>query len=94
VWNDSDVIAFLKEGTLPDNREQAKRVHRRSLSYRWYNNRLYFTRTRMGSPDTYRQVPPPEDAGTNSFFKPTQNSDTWVKSDVSQQCPPPIGGTE
>jgi site-specific DNA-cytosine methylase len=59
VWLDEQLISFLRDGKLPEDRDSARRVSRRSEAYRWYNNRLYKVATAKGEPISYRLVPPP-----------------------------------
>jgi site-specific DNA-cytosine methylase len=61
VWNDGHVISYLKEGKVPKDPGLARRVARRSQSYRWYNNRLYKVDTAKGEPISYRMIPPPSE---------------------------------
>jgi hypothetical protein len=59
VWLDDQVVSFLRDGRLPDNKDSIRRVSRRSQAYRWYNNRLYKVVTAKGEPISYRLIPPP-----------------------------------
>jgi hypothetical protein len=59
VWDDNDVITFLKFDQQPADPQEFKRVARRAKAYRWFNNRLFKVITEPGKPITFRTVPPP-----------------------------------
>jgi site-specific DNA-cytosine methylase len=59
VWLDDQVISFLRDGILPNDKESVRRISRRSQAYRWYNNRLYKVVTAKGEPLSYALIPPP-----------------------------------
>jgi transposase InsO family protein len=58
VWDDVDVIRYLKDDEVPSNPEDFKRVARRARAYRWFNNRLHKVIREPGEPITYRTIPP------------------------------------
>jgi transposase InsO family protein len=59
VWDDNDVINFLKSDQQPADPQEFKRVARRAKAYRWFNNRLFKIISEPGEPITFRTVPPP-----------------------------------
>jgi site-specific DNA-cytosine methylase len=61
IWQDDQVLSFLKDGKLPADKGAIRRVSMRAQAYRWFNNRLYKIMTAKGEPVSYRLIPSPTD---------------------------------
>jgi transposase InsO family protein len=59
LYDDEELVQYLRQKELPASAEDSKRVLRRAKAYRFYNGRFFKVIDRSGEPLSYRLVPEP-----------------------------------